>query len=313
MAEIRQPNRWRPTRQKLFGSSRRIYVIMAAAALLFGVAAFIIGLDNFYGQLLNSIAQSFLVALILALLVDPHLKVTGFRETASEISERYFWETTSPNCPPEYRERIKELAAWQIYGHANFSNVRFSWADEARTIVRLEITRSGDMQNTSSQPYRPSRLLWLLASTPGHESQYNQWLLKIRNIGFNEVVEEGALRPHMSIREDGAVIVDEGSLARTFTDPPAIVPPNAEFETKVQGTMYRRNRGYLPIVHRFPISQGRLRCSGPALADLEVRCMFSGVHLAPRPAVDDGSITFFQPGLSTPGEGFLLSWKCRSD
>lgn len=293
-------------------TKRRIYVTMAVLCAVFGSVALIVPSEDLFARLALAVSESFLVALVLAVAIDPYLKVTGFRETARQISESFFWESVSPYCPVEYRERIKELASSPVFASSNLTTVEFAWVPKYHLrILQVTITRDSTLRNTSAHLYTPQRHLWVLGSTPGFESQYLQWRLVDEAQDFNETLERDELSPYVSLREDDALVIDEAELMRHFLRPP-VITPNAVFSTQQKGRMYRRARGYLPIVHGMPVATGRLRCTGPALDDLALRCMFAGRQLE---VEDDGSSrpTYRQPRLAAPGEGFLLGWKLVSE
>jgi hypothetical protein len=294
------------------GTKKRIYLTTAALCVAFGCIAFTVPSANLLARLALAVSESLLVALVLAIAIDPYLKVTGFRETAQQISESFFWESVSPYCPVEYRDRIKELASSPIFASSNLTTVEFAWApDHYLRILQVTITRDSLLRNTSAHPYSPNRHLWVLGSTPGFESQYLLWRLVDEAQDFNETLERGELMPYVSLREDDALVLNESELMRHFHKPPVIYS-NAVFSTQQKGRMYRHARGYLPIVHGMPVANGRLRCTGPALKDLALRCMFAGRQLD---IEDDGSSrpTYRQPRLAAPGEGFLLGWKLKAE
>jgi len=290
------------------GTKRRIYFTMVGLCVVSGTVALLAPPETLFARLALAVSESFLVALILAVAVDPYLKVTGFRETAEQISESFFWESVSPYCPVEYRERIKELASSPVFASSNLTTVEFTWVPQYHLrILQVTITRDSTLRNTSADLYAPDRHLWVLGSTPGFESKYLSWRFVDEAQDFNETLELDELSPYVNLREDGALVIDESDLMRHFRSPPEVIP-NAVFSTQQKGRMYRHARGYLPIVHGMPVATGRLRCTGPALDDLALRCMFAGRQLEME---DDGSSrrTYRQPRLAAPGEGFLLGWK----
>jgi hypothetical protein len=284
---------------------------MSALTVLFGALSFAAPESSLLSRSSLAVAESFLVALILAVAIDPYLKATGFKDTAREISESFFWESVSPYCPLEYRERIKELARSDLFCTHNLTTIIFEWVgSSSREFLRVSIVRELSLRNTSSNPYRPRQSLWVLASTPGFESRYLSWRLVNEADDFDEQVEGSALEPYLGRRQDGAVVLEEGFLMGHFERPPQVAP-DADFRVELRSEMYRRARGYLPIVHGIPNGSGRLRCRGAALGDLSVRCMFAGDQLE---EVENSScITFHQPRIAAQGEGLLLGWKLKDD
>ena len=316
LAEVGQAARKTKAREVaesfFLSTKKRIYMTTATLCAAFGAVAFTVTSTSLLSRLALAVSESLLVALILAVVVDPYLKATGFRETAQQISESFFWESVSPYCPVEYRERIKELASSPIFASSNLTTVEFAWVpDFYLKILRVTITRDSTLRNTSAHPYSPNRHLWVLGSTPGFESQYLLWRLVDEAQDFNETLEGEDLLPYVSLREDDALVLNESELMLHFHKPP-VISSNAVFSTQQKGRMYRHARRYLPIVHGMPVATGRLRCTGPALEDLALRCMFAGRQLDVE-GTGSSRPTYRQPRLAAPGEGFLLGWKLVSE
>jgi hypothetical protein len=293
----------------LLGSMVRIYITLLGLTALAEILGFWTAKDSNLSRLAFAVGEAFFVALVLALSVDPYLKVRGFRESARQISESYFWETVAPYCPIEYRTKIKELARYHLFASSETTEVAFRWADAEKQVVQLVITRETTLRNTSPHIYAPSRHLWLLASTPGHHSEYLRWRVVHEPQGLDETQDQTSLSRFVESRSDGALTIDEARITETLSITPAI-PPDGTYRTEQKGKMYRRAGGYLPLLSSVPVASGRIRCYGEALQDLEVRCMFGAGFLPVREG-EQGGVVFVQPRLSAPGEGYLLSWKTK--
>jgi hypothetical protein len=254
-----------------------------------------------------AITEAFLVALILAVAIDPYLKVAGFRDAASAISEDLFWESVNPACPPEYKIYLKDIARTPRYARKCFTRIEFAWEDANRRILQLLITREFEGVNLAGVSWRPDRQLWLLSSTDGFESAYLSWQLSIpQQDDFFESLSSAHLKRGLRTRDDGTLCLDELRLAEKLPVRP-VVPPGAEFTSVLKARMYRASRGFLPLISRSPIRRSRVRCEGAAVSDLQISCMFGSELLEKDP--DSAELTFVQPRIAGPAEGFMLSWK----
>jgi hypothetical protein len=230
------------------GTKRRIYLTMATVSVGAGITALTSPADSFRERVGLALSESFLIALILAFSVDPYLKATGFSESAAKISESFFWESVSPHCPAEYRAKIKQMAAHGLFATSVYTSVGFEWADKNRDVLKLAIKMDAIVRNTSTAPYRPSRKLWLLASTPGYQSVYTHWRVFYEKQNFNWTLDHRALETLVQIRDDGALVLNERSVLQALGTGVPIVDPVDSYTAEQGGLMYRRSGGYLPLL-----------------------------------------------------------------
>lgn len=264
------------------------------------------------GALLQGFSEAALVSGVLAILVDPYLK----RRLQDDSGWTALFGYLNPRASRELREAIQELAACKRYYTKASWHISFAWADEANTIlaITLEVVRTG--YNIDLEPYRPNGRPWVLASTPGYQTQYLRYSLSCPGHITMVDFRGAALQAFVKTQDDHSLVLDERGLLKGRG---IAIPPDARFESINRTRMYRHMSGFVPLHYETFIESLTFALSGQALNDLRVKVQHPRPDNRNLPAEWTRSPTEAQKsavrtfGRATPGQVTLISWSLAAE
>jgi hypothetical protein len=299
------------------GANRR-YKLLLTAILLVAVGLLIYAKtrgshESLPETLAYAVAEALLVAFLLALIVDPKVKETMFREFSEKTAPNLVWALTNPSAPEGYRDLIRELADQRVLSNQLRWSLRFEWVNDEHQILELSIESFSQGQNLHRGEHRPPATRpWVLNSVEGFQSSFTAWLLSIPGAGdFTETRGAEALGQYIvpDSNHRQRLILDEQKLFESFGEPP-VVPAGGNFTTQKATRQYRESEGWVPLTTKNPVLHLRFELSGSALPDLDFNLYHLGVQ-AELEDLPDGRLGFTSPGAVPPGGVTMLSWSER--
>lgn len=276
------------------------------------IMLFLVALQADEGSIIQRVCSPLSEALIatsvLALLVDPYVKVRLAREIANDLT----WALTSPDCPQPYQALIREIVTLESYVDANQTVIEFSWATEDHSYLQLDMTMSLNMRNVSRTALiKPWRNMWILKSTDDYQSAFTSWRLRAidEDPPFDEHLQESELKQFTETLSDGRLSLNEDKIHHHLKVD-LLIPPGHRFTREVSRRMVRHAVGHLPIVTNNPGSRYELRCRGPALRDLQINLLRGNSPVELTPHGDE--LRFTDQRAMIPGQFTLVSWKAAS-
>jgi hypothetical protein len=271
------------------------------------------------GALLSAIGEAFIVAGLLAVIVDRRVKVDLTREIAKETStatsEVFFREFLGgKRLPLQYYEEMRRLAATDILSQMVSWELRFEWTDDRRYLkvtsgIRNTLTNLGTSSFDALQPWlinyrdnRPSPYLSaynITVSTPASESE------TVRSVVNLTASEHQLARMNRAIEELSPTV-------KSYLDLPPI-PSRAEMTYFSQGVTFHDSAALMPLIVRWPTLRQELTISGPALADIEISVLIGMEEPTVRSTGTDGREVYAYTidRLAISGSTIRVQWWSR--
>lgn len=262
-------------------------------------------------KLVVAIGEAFLVALVLALVVDPYVKKRLMREGGYDL----FWAAYSPDAPPELRQGLVALLKLRQYYRNVIITIEMEWKDASlRDALKLKICVVSCGVNLERRGFKPASKKWVLSSPHGGESSYDLWGLSVPSVGQHIVLTKDDFEramdggPIAERAEDGTLFICEERMQIEFS-----IPFEAEFVTERRATVFRAADDAFPIVHPGPALVGELRVVGSAEPDLNYDAFHAGLlpGTADWKALPNGGRVFPFGSMTFPGQVTMLSWRLK--
>jgi hypothetical protein len=282
--------------------------ILGVVAVAFFVLATAVSMRAAFAELLRAFGDGALVALVVALVVEPYLRTRFMLETQEDV----LWGLLNPRADVRYRQAIQAIAGVKHYFEHTEWLVSFDWEDVTQRILKVTLEARND--GLAVEEYVPDRQLWAIGSTAGYESAYLHWSLTVLNVQAwasdhtfdrEQLIERGFAQ----VDSNGMVFVDESKIANGRS-----IPADTRYRSVKKFSMSRHDVGYLPLAHTRPCLSDEIVLNGSALGDLEVS-FFSpesrNGEVSPVEARLDGKsgLLYRSGGIALPGGVLLVSWR----
>jgi len=298
---------------------RRGFVLGLGVVLLVAVTCEVVAHTNLVwgvGQegeraLAAGFGDAFIIAFVLALLVDPAAQ----HQFAKEWGRDLYWAIFSPNAPQEFRDALQVLAAPISYISRCTYEITFPDADpraDKGLQFCMQVKLSGVTLNRRG--FRPSEKVFCPSGREGIPSRYCYWSFEGDETDREEYTET-------EMEALGALSHDGGG--NTVLDQ-ALLPPQqklvrfqgrykVERHIKVMSTL----SDYFPLRQDLIVLTQVVVIKGPAVTDLDFTLiqLGSGTQVPGRSDTrPDGNIelNFELASVAFPGQANILSWRPKT-
>jgi hypothetical protein len=259
-------------------------------------------------QLVAGFGDAFIIAFVLALLVDP----VAQHQFATEWGRDLYWAIFSPHAPQDFRDALQSLAAPLGYFNRCTYELEFSESEEPPgklLNIYLRISVSG--VTLARRGFRPAGRIFAVSGHEGIPSQYCYWSFEGEDgnrVEYNE--DEMRSLGALSANRSGQTTLDQSLLLNEIR-----VPFHGKYKTE------RHLRVTVSRTDHFPMFQGMIILTqmvivkGNVIDDLDFRLAQLGRGpIAPkRKTRPDGRVELHFEGKHVvfPGQATLLSWQPR--
>jgi hypothetical protein len=295
---------------KLERKSRQKYIYWALIIFLATVAGALFSISSAVLQtgwshnLTQSIADAALVAIVVALLVEPRM----LRKFGDEIAEQTFWSAFFSQAPPRYRNAIRELAAEHQFTTASHWRLIFDWEGDQHEIVKLSIQCDNHRENRSTKPFSITKVYSSVFGSRLQPAIYNAYRISSDNPASEaDLLLDNYVQAEQA--RDGRLVIEADTKTPVFT-----IPANRQCNIHTEYVTYVDNVGFYPLTVTRPTLSFTIQFKGTALPDL----FFAIIHPA------GGSIRTLREGIGTDlanegpipvgqvfltGAAVLVTWK----
>jgi hypothetical protein len=258
-------------------------------------------------QLAGGFGDAFVIAFVIALLVDP----VALQEFASKWGHDIFWAIFSPDSPQPFRDTLLELAKPPGYVKQCTYELEFSEPDSGNDgFVRVDWRISLSGVSLDQEGFRPTELVFVGCCHDGSPSHYRSWSFKGEDTArarYNE--KEMDAMEALSVDKSGRTVLDQSKLSYEKTR----VPLKGSYETERHITTTRWRSDSLPLWQPQLLLDHLVIVRGPAIDGLE----FSAVQLGRGPLAvrcekrPGNEVEFhYKPShVAFPGQVTLLTWR----
>lgn len=291
-----------------------VSLVVVGLAIAYLAARFDLEHDAAVGGILVALADGFVVAGILALLVDYRVKKRLATEIAEATSEGLFRRfLAGDRAPSEYIIGLTRLSHAERLGFETTWTLMFSWVDSDTIEVRGRCEST--TKNISGHDLTAGHI-WLQNSVKDRSSTFVHYRSAIildceegKAAQVNRLtLDQTPLMATARSYGDG-IRVD---LAHDFGAP--CTPDGAIQTVDWEGVSFQSDVGYLPLSQRWPCLQKSVVLTGEAIHDLSFHVSGASCVDLIEPIVDDemGTMTYVANTLTLAGDLMLVSWRPRS-
>jgi hypothetical protein len=166
--------------------------------------------DEAFRQLANGFGDAFIIAAVLAILVDPVVQ----HQFASEWGRDLYWSIFSPNAPPEFRDALQALAAPVAFISRCQYELRFMYpADRDEGFFELDWRISVAGETLDRRGFRLADRVFVVPRHDGTPTSYTLWSFQSEDCD-RVSHDEGDLKSLDAISVDGSgrAILDQSKI-----------------------------------------------------------------------------------------------------
>ncbi|WP_216897516.1 hypothetical protein [Nocardia alni] len=307
------PTRFLGTRRYLALVKRRpIYQIQLSAVITFAIILLVIGRTHFLwgpDELTNGFGEAFLIAGVLAGLVDPVVQA----QFATDWGRDLYWAIFSPNAPLDFRDALQGLASPDGYLDRVKYELDFTRVDEPDTPGYLNVSWGIWTRGTvlDRRGYLMHGQVVVVSRHDGKPSQYVYWSFES---GDRKIAKDTA-----KLASSGALSVD--SSGRTVLDQKKLridsgVPFQGNYAVERHIKTSRWMVDFLPLFQPRVALRQTIVIKGSAVPGLEFSVTQVGASneltLSPD-AEDQNDLSCEITQVAFPGQTTLVQWKPRTE
>lgn len=253
-------------------------------------------------QLATPLGQTLLIASLLALTVDRHLK-KRFRD---EIGRDLYWTIFRKNSPPAYEHELQRFfeTTDRVVTHSDW-RIRLKVIGDSDEKVQLDVNLQASGANISGKAIGGMDQLYLPCLERG-ASQVNRYEFFPDPPRPHTQTDEFKHDDLESVKEttrDGTVLYDLSGLESRVS-----IPSGEGFRFQLEASIVRRLTDIYRLVARSPHLGQRVTLEGPALKDLDIEVWRGDWVLQPETEESD-EITYKLEDMLWPGQATMLSWR----
>jgi hypothetical protein len=259
-------------------------------------------------QLAAGFGDAFIIAFVLALLVDPAVQ----HQFATEWGRDLYWAIFSPDAPPDFREALHTLAAPTGYFNRCTYELEFSESDERPgELLKIYVRISTSGVALNRRGFRPAGKIFALGGHQGTPSDYCYWSFEGEDgnrVEYNESEMQslGAL----SANAGGHSTLDQSMLLHEIR-----IPFRGKYKIERHLKVTGARTGYFPMFQARIILAQVVIVKGDILSDLDFTLaqLGRGPIAAKRRTRPDGRVElhFESRDVVFPGQASILSWQPR--
>lgn len=253
--------------------------------------------------------DAFIIAFVLALLVDP----VAQHQFAKEWGRDLYWAIFSPNAPQEFRDALQVLAAPSGYISRCAYEVTFSHPSgetDKSSDFYLRVKMSGVTMDRRG--FRPSDKVFAPSGHDGKPSRYCYWSFEGEDIDHEEYTEEEMLAlGALSLDQGGNRVLDQSLLPHQTR-----IPFQGRYKLERHVKVATTRSGYFPLRQNLMVLTQVIVIKGPAVNELDFTLIQLGTgqilgHPEKRP---DGNIElrYESTSVAFPGQATILSWSPKA-
>jgi len=255
--------------------------------------------------------DAFIIAFVLALLVDP----VAQHQFAKEWGRDLYWAIFSPNAPQEFRDALQVLAAPVSYISRCTYEITFSDPDRKADNglqFYLQVKLSGVTLNRRG--FRPSDRVFCPSGHEGVPSRYCYWSFEGDDTDREEYTENEMLALGALSHDGGGNTVLDQSLL-----PPQqkLVRFEGKYKVERHIKVMSTRSDYFPLRQDLIVLTQVVVIKGPAVTDLDFTLiqLGSGRQIPGRSDTrPDGNVelNFQIANVAFPGQASILSWRPKT-
>ena len=265
--------------------------------------------DQAFRQLTNGFGDAFIIAAVLAMVVDPVVQ----HQFASEWGRDLYWAIFSPNAPPEFREALQILAAPIAFISRCQYELKFMYPpDGAAGYFEVDWRVSVAGETLDRRGFRLADRVFVVPRHDGSATSYTLW-------SFQSEDCDRVSHDEADLKSIGAISIDQSG--RTVLDQAKI--PDLErvaFRKKFWSERHlltsRWEADYLPLFQPRIVLRQTIIIKGEPVRDLVFTiAQLGGTQVAVQERVrPDGQLELrCELGeVSFPGQATLLTWKPKT-
>jgi hypothetical protein len=297
---------------------RRIFVLGLGVVLLVAVACNVVAHTNLVwaaGQeegraLAAGFGDAFIIAFVLALLVDP----VAQHQFATEWGRDLYWAIFSPNAPPEFRDALQALAAPIAYiSNCTYEIDSSDLSREADMRLQLYIRVKLSGVTLDRRGFRPSDKVTVPSGYEGARSRYRYWSFEGDDTDREEY-NEGEMEALGAVSQDegGRTVLDQSQLKPERTR----IPFRGRYKAERHVEMTAARSDYFPFSQDRIVLKQVVIIRGTAVTDLDFTLirLGSGPILGRQEKRPDGKVElrFENTEVAFPGQASILSWRPKT-
>ena len=283
-----------------------ILIIFGLAGLaLFSMDA-VISLPSQVHGLTQAVGEALVVAVVVALVVEPRL----LRYFGEELSSQTFWASFYSRAPDAYREAIKELAAKTDFAHAFNFVLSFDWANDEKTVVKMTCEWTEHRENRSPRPLALEINAFVPESCiPGFKAGFATCAIICQELVLYANLMDAGVLEVVQGRDGRLTMTQNEKLAPLFE-----APPGARYTKITSAVTYFGPIGFMSYVTVGPTLQFGIQLRGTALSDLYFSIVHPGLGLNPElqgtgSELGANGLMRIGGGVFIEGQTVVLSWK----
>ena len=296
---------------------RRTFIIGLGIVLLVAVACEVVahtGLVWVAGQqdersLAAGFGDAFIIAFVLALLVDPAVQ----HQFATEWGRDLYWAIFSPNAPEEFRDALQALAA--PLGYIRSCTYEIDSSDPSQGAgkgIKFNVRVKLSGVTLDRRGFRPSDKVSAPGGYEGVPSHYRYWSFEGDSDREEYTEAEMLALGALSQDEGGRTVLDQSLLAHERTQ----VPFRGKYKAERHVEVMAARSGYFPLSQDRIVLRQVVVIKGPVVIDLDFTLVQLGNRqilgqLEKRP---DGNVElhFESANVAFPGQASILSWSPKT-
>lgn len=290
--------------------------LLVGAVVCFTLERTLASQEGLTKELIHAVGEAFAVAFLLGVCGDFYLKRKLGEESVKRGVQGALGETLGflePGQPQALRAAVLRFASRNVYIRQSLWRINFNWANEEKTLVKLDVSLKLTGVSLAHDGYLPKRTLWSLASVRGYNTTYLGYSLQCPNAGINVAEETEDLIPFLSERT-GKVRLNQEALLGDRLSEEQKVPLGESFTHNRAACMYQSAVSWIPLMHNDFALSFKLELGGDALSSLSVSVFHPTSEMTDQDWTylgEESAVTSKQWDFVTPGQATIVSWLPR--
>lgn len=301
-----------------FWSKKAPWLLILAPLVLAAplyLLSFLVVISGLWHEVSRALGEGFFVAFVLAVTGDLYLRSWRYKESLELGVRRTIGEMfgfLSRGRPEELTQAVYRFANAPIVSTRVIWNLRFDWEDKDAGILRVRLSYTQFARNISKVGYLPVDDTFIVESSAHYSSKYIEYTLECSQSDIRVAKDATTLAPHCR-PEPGRVVLSQRQLLNHALPDGKRIGKGHDFFLTKKGVMYRRSRGYVPLVHRAFTLTFVLELEGDALGDLDLTAFQPesegvGQVWRVRGCDVDGTPEVHQWESVSPGQATVIGW-----
>lgn len=259
--------------------------------------------------LLAGFGDAFVIAFVLALLVDPFVQM----QFARDFGHTLLWALLSPDSPPRFQKALLDLlgslrgyiecCTYEMY----FSDLALETDEVIQFILRVKLSGV----TLDQRGFRPSDKVFVASGYKGVPSRYCYWSFR----GDDDTEVTQYTEPEMlalgvlSQDESGRTVLDQSELLPKEKR----IPFKGHYEAERHVEVTSTRSGYFPLFQAPIVLTQEVVITGPAVAGLDFTLVQLGRGEIPQKRTKgEVGLHFKSTNVAFPGQASILSWRPKA-